>query len=73
MRCCPVDTFENNRPAADFLCRELFAYPPSLMDSNHLRDFRWWNTMAFFRRVYREGSPDFRFAKNTKRDLPKMK
>jgi hypothetical protein len=43
------------------------------MDSNYLRDFRWWNTAAFFRRVYREGSPDFRFAKNTKRDLPKMK
>jgi hypothetical protein len=41
------------------------------MDSNYLRDFRWWNTMSFFKRVYREGAWDFRFAKNTKRDLKK--
>jgi hypothetical protein len=71
MKCCPVDTFENNRPDADLLRRELFAYPPNIMDSNYLRDFRWWNTMSFFKRVYREGAWDFRFAKNTKRDLKK--
>lgn len=71
MKCCPIDTFENNRPDVDLLRRELFAYPPQIMDSNYLRDFRWWNTMMFFRRIYREGSPDFRFAKNTKRDLKK--
>jgi hypothetical protein len=43
------------------------------MDSNSIRDYRWWNTPLFFRRTYREGSPDFRLAKNTKRDLEKMK
>ena len=73
MKCFPIDTFENNRSDASLLYRDLFAYPPHFMDSNSIRDYRWWNTPLFFRRTYREGSPDFRLAKNTKRDLQKMK
>ena len=64
MKSCPVDTFKNSLPEAKFLCREVFAYPPRVMDSNHIRDFRWWNTMAPFRRAYREWHLDFRFGKN---------
>ncbi len=73
MKCFPVDTFKNNRSTDNFLCRELFAYPPGLMDSNHIMGFRRRDTGMFFRRLYRESRTDFRFAKNTRRDLQKMK
>lgn len=52
----PIDTFENNRPVSDFRRRELFAYPPNYMKNNIIRDVRWWNTLTFFKRTYREGS-----------------
>lgn len=67
MKNCPVDTYANNCSGAYRLRqRELFAYNPIYMDSNILRDVRWWNTSMFFKRMYRETAANFRFSAKPK-------
>lgn len=67
MKSRPIDTYANNRSGIYKIHnREFFAFSPSHLDSNVIRDTRWWNTNMFFRRMYRDTAVNFKFSTKPK-------
>ena len=74
MKYCPIDTFKNNKPNSHVTRRQkLFAYSPSYIDNNHIRDFKVVEIRGVLIKVPRAGRIVLGRVKNTTMDLQKMK